>query len=80
MKKDFEWKKHILECLQSTDYCSIATSGVDGLWNNPVYFVWDDTFNLYFISKVSSKHMQNLSWNNETAVAIYKTEQKCDVV
>lgn len=80
MNKDhFDWKKHITECMQSTDYCSIATVDDKGVWSNPVYFAWDEQFNLYFISQMHSRHMQNLKKNPRIAVSIYKTEQKGNV-
>lgn len=78
-KDNFAWKKYITECLQSTDYCSIATVDKKGVWSNPVYFAWDEKFNLYFISQMHSRHMQNLKKNRSIAVSIYKTEQKGDV-
>lgn len=41
-KTDFEWKKHLLECMNSTDYCCIATVDKKRVWSNPVYFTWLD--------------------------------------
>lgn len=79
-KKNFNWRKHLLECMKSTDYCCIATVDTKSVWSNPVYFAWDDEFNLYFISQMRSRHMQNLSKNPKIAVSIYKTEQKGNVV
>lgn len=79
-KKDFDWKKHLTECLISTEYCCIATVDPKGVWANPVYFAYDEKFNLYFISQMPSRHMQNLKKNPRVAVSIYKTEQKGDVV
>lgn len=76
----FDWKKYLLACMNSTDYCSIATVDEKGVWSNPVYFAWDDRFNFYFISQMHSRHMQNLNKNPRIAVSIYKTEQKGDVV
>lgn len=75
----FDWKKYLNEVLSATDYCSIATVDEKGVWSNPVYFAWDDKYNLYFISRMHSRHMQNLKKNNRIAVSIYKTEQKGDV-
>lgn len=79
MKRSFDWKKYLLQCLKSTDYCCIATIDPKGVWANPVYFAWDDKFNIYFISQMHSRHMQNLSKNPRIAVSIYKTEQKKDI-
>jgi len=77
--KKFDWKRYLIECMQSTDFCSIATVDTKGVWSNPVYFAWDDQFNLYFISQMSSRHMQNLKRNPRISVSIYRTEQKGDV-
>lgn len=79
-KSNFDWKKHLLDCMNSTDYCSIATVDDKGVWVNPVYFAWDEEFNLYFISMPRARHMQNIAKNPRVAVAIYKTEQKGDVI
>lgn len=78
-KSTFDWKKYLLECMNSTDYCCIATVDKKGVWSNPVYFAWDDQFNFYFISQMHSRHMQNLIKNTRIAVSIYKTEQKENV-
>lgn len=78
-KTTFDWKKYITECMQSTNYCALGTVDEKGVWNNPVFFAWDEQLNLYFISQLHSRHMQNLQKNNSVAVAIYKTEQQGDV-
>lgn len=80
MKKDFNWNKYLKECLESTKYCCIATIDPKGVWANPVYFAYDENFNLYFISQMKSRHMQNLKKDSRISVSIYKTEQKGDVV
>lgn len=76
----FDWKKHIYEALSATNYCCLATVDDRGVWSNPVYFAWDDHYHIYFISQMSSRHMQNLMKHNRVALSIYKTEQKGDVV
>lgn len=78
--KDFDWKSYLRGCLESTNYCCIASVDAKGVWANPVYFAWDERFNLYFISQMHSRHMQNLTKNPRISVAIYQTEQKGDVV
>lgn len=79
-KDNFEWKKHLIECMESTYYCSIATVDDKGVWVNPVYFAWDEEFNLYFISQPHVRHMKNIKKNSRVSMAIYKTEQKGDVI
>ena len=78
--KNFNWKKYLIDCLESTNFCCIGTVDPNGVWTNPVYFAYDGHFNLYFISQMKSRHMQNLKMNPRISVAIYKTEQKGDVV
>lgn len=79
MKKNFNWRKYLKECLESTTFCCIATVDPKGVWANPVYFAYDEKFNLYFISQMKSRHMQNLNKDPRISVSIYKTEQKGDV-
>lgn len=76
----FEWGKYITECMESTEYCCIATVDKRGTWSNPVFFAWDSVFNLYFISQMHSRHMQNIQRNPRVAVSIYSTQQKGDVL
>jgi general stress protein 26 len=78
--KDIDWKKLLSDCMEATDYCSIATVDKKGVWSNPVYFAWDVDWSLYFISQMPSRHMQNIKNDNRVAVSIYKTEQKGDVI
>lgn len=78
-KSNFDWKKYLTDCMQSTEYCCIATVDPKGVWSNPVYFSWDDNFNFYFISQMHSRHMQNIQKNQRISAAIYKTEQKGDI-
>lgn len=78
--RKFNWKKYIDEALSATDYCCIATVDKKGVWSSPVYFAWDDKYNLFFISQMPSRHMQNIKRNSRIAVSIYKTEQKGYVV
>lgn len=79
-KKDFDWKKYLIDCLSSTDYCAIATVDSKGVWVNPVYFAWDSNFNFYFISQPHVRHMKNIKKNPNVAVAIYATNQAGDFI
>lgn len=78
--REFDWEKYLLECMSSTEYCAISTVDKDGSWVNPVFFAWDKQWNLYFISQMSSRHMQNLKKDPRTSVAIFSTAQQGDVV
>lgn len=77
----FDWLHHLRETLDSTYYLSLATHGADGdgghggVWVNPVYFAWDEAFNLYFISMPASRHMRYIGDGAPVAVAVYATDQ-----
>lgn len=79
-KGTFEWSKYIKECFDSTTFCSMGTIDPKGVWVNPVFFAYDTHANLYFISQMPSRHMQNLKQNTRISMAIYKTNQTDHVV
>ncbi|MCP6719459.1 MAG: pyridoxamine 5'-phosphate oxidase family protein [Patescibacteria group bacterium] len=74
-KENFEWKKYLEECMQSTEFCCLATVDDNGVWSNTIYFAWDDNLNLYFISQPQSHHMKNLVKDPRIAISIYNTTQ-----
>jgi uncharacterized protein YhbP (UPF0306 family) len=74
-----DWKKLIQDCFASTTFMSLATHGVEGLWNNPVYFAWDNDLSLYFISELDCRHMRNIASSAEIACTIFPTNQIGDV-
>lgn len=57
--KTFDWKKYVTECLDSTCFCTFATRDENGVWANPVYFAYDNKFNIYYISPPNARHMKN---------------------
>ncbi len=70
-----DWNDLITACLNSTEFMALSTYGNQGLWVNPVYFAWDDHYNLYFISQMDCKHMDNIASNPEVACAIFPTNR-----
>ena len=68
--------KLVEKCMDSTYYCSLATSESSAAWVSPVAFAYDSDFNLYFVSSMASRHMRNIMRNPRVAVAIYTTAQK----
>lgn len=72
---EFDWSKHLKLALDSTQFMALASRGERGLWNHAVFFAYDSDINVYFISKPGSRHMQNISSNEEVALAIFSTEQ-----
>jgi len=69
-----DWNEKIKEALDRTEFLAIAT--VDGAesWTNPVAFAYDARANLYFISMMDAKHVQNIVSNGHVSAAIFKTE------
>lgn len=74
-----DWKTLITDCFSSTCFMALSTYGNQGLWVNPVYFSWDERFNLYFISELDCKHMHNIQSSSEVACAVFPTNQENDV-
>ena len=70
-----DWNQKVKEALDRTEFMAISTLGPDGSWTCPVQFGYDEKLNLYFKSKPSSKHMQNLETDERISVAVYKTER-----
>lgn len=68
--KDFDWKTSIKECLDSTLVGVLATKSRGNVWATPIYFSYDDTFNLYFISPKEARHMHDIEENPLVALAI----------
>lgn len=69
------WKNLVTDCFNSTEFMALGTNGSKGLWVNPVYFVWDESFNLYFISQSGCVHMENIRSNPLVSCAIYPTNR-----
>jgi uncharacterized protein YhbP (UPF0306 family) len=58
------------QLLETTHYCTVSTCSPDGLpWVSPVFFVYDEHWNLYWSSAIAAKHSQNL-YHNQGRVAI----------
>lgn len=71
----FDWKNYLDKCLESTNFCSLATTDGKETWSNPVYFAWDEKYNIYFISQPTSRHMKNIEDNGVVSVSVYSTNQ-----
>jgi uncharacterized protein YhbP (UPF0306 family) len=72
---EHNWKKLLSDCLHGEKFMALATHGPDGLWNNPVYYAWDDEFHLYFISELDCRHMRNIQKSDIVSCTIFPTSQ-----
>jgi hypothetical protein len=66
-------KKTISECLY-LNIASITPSGSP--WNTPVYYTFDNNFNLYWYSDKNSIHSENIRNNQEIFITIYMPDEK----
>ena len=59
--------------IERIPYCTLSTCSPDGIpWVSPLFFVYDETWNVYWSSAIESKHSQNLYANHgRAAIAIY---------
>jgi uncharacterized protein YhbP (UPF0306 family) len=72
---DIDWNKLVKEALDRTEFMAISTVGEDGSWTNPVQYGYSEKLNLYFVSMMDAKHVQNLLKDPRVSAAIYKTER-----
>ncbi len=55
---------------------TIASSDETGeAWASPVAYVYDDSYNLYWVSVPKSKHQRNINYNPKVSLAIFDSHQ-----
>lgn len=69
--KNIDWERLLQECLDSTIVMTLATHGKNGIWSTPVYFSYDERFNLYFISAAETRHMKDIRDDQNVAASIF---------
>lgn len=62
---------HIRECLDSTFVGVLATAEKDGAWATPIYFIYDQEFNLYFMSDSKARHIIDIGKVANVSVAVF---------
>lgn len=68
-------KQKLFKYLASQRLMSLATS-LQAPWICNVYYVIDNSFNLYFLSEPKSKHCQDIAQNQEVACSVADSSQK----
>lgn len=71
----FAWSQLLDHCFESTQYMTLATNSPNGPWVSPLYFSWDEKFNIYFLSQLASQHAQNFLIDPRVACSIFPTNQ-----
>lgn len=70
------YKKILLEILESQTYLCLATSDTDNApWASPIAYASDENAVLYFISHTESLHIKNIKQNKKVAISIYDSHQ-----
>lgn len=55
-------------------YMTIATAGKNSEpWISPVFFAYDDQYNLYWVSNKEARHSQNIRENSRVAIVTFDT-------
>ncbi len=66
--------------LDNCTYMVIGTSTKRGTpWVAPVLFVYDNDFNIYFLSAVDALHSKNILENADVAISIFDSRQEIGV-
>jgi len=70
-----EYIKKARQILAENIYCTIATSSKEGIpWISPVFFGYDEKFNIYWISDKNAKHSKLIHSNPKIAIVIFNSK------
>jgi len=73
---DSEIEKIVRSYINSTVHLSLATVSNNRPWVCEVHFAYDESLSLYFISKHSTRHAQEIFTNSNVAGNIIKQHEK----
>ena len=66
------YKEQAKKIIADNIYMTIATASLDGKpWISPVFFAYDDAYNLYWVSDKNSRHSNLIRENNKVAIVIF---------
>lgn len=72
------------QILEDNIYCVVASSSKDGEpWISPVFYGYDEDYNIYWISDKDAKHSELIRNNPQVSIAIFNSqlpEGKADCV
>ena len=63
-------KPYVLEILDNTYLMSLGTVLDNKPWVSDVVYVFDDKFNIYWLSKIDTRHSKNISLNPIVSASI----------
>ena len=63
------------QIIEENIYCTLATASLDGVpWISPVFYGYDENFNIYWISDKDAKHSQLLRENPQISIVIFNSQ------
>lgn len=70
MNKDYLIKAK--QIIKDNIYMTIATASMKGKpWISPVFFAYDEDYNLYWVSSKDSRHSKLISENSDVSIVIF---------
>ncbi len=68
--------KRARDIIESNNFMSLATCTSSGNpWATPLFYAYDDKYNLYFVSSKNSLHVNHIMDNPTVAVTIFNSTQ-----
>ena len=65
----------VKKIIEENIYCTIAMTSLDGKpWVSPVFFVYDENYNIYWVSNKNSEHSRLLRVNPQAAIVIFDSQ------
>lgn len=76
-KKFLSYAEKAKYIIDNQNYMVLATSDKHSKpWASPLFYVYDNSYNFYFLSAIDSRHIENLMANPEVGIAIFDSSQK----
>lgn len=69
-----DYSEKAKKIIQENIYCTIATSSKGVPWITPVFFAYDEEFNLYWVSNKESRHSTLIRENPKVAISIFNSQ------
>jgi uncharacterized protein YhbP (UPF0306 family) len=77
MAKYSNYQEMAKKLLKDNKYIVLATCDNDATpWANPVFYVYDDKYNFYFLSAIDSRHAKNIVENPKIGASIFNSQQR----
>lgn len=65
------------QIIEENIYCTVSTASLKGSpWISPVFFSYDEDYNIYWVSYINSLHSKLLRKNPQAAIVIFNSTAK----